>query len=144
MSRAHRIGILFATLGLLASTYLLAMRIAGVLPPCAPPPFDGCGKVETSVWSSVGPIPVAAIGVIGSAVLLLASIVHARTKREGALALWLFAGLVGAAAEIGFISIQEFLIHAWCIWCLFYGTTVFICASAAISASRAFARSTRA
>lgn len=146
MSRAHRIGITVSAIGVAISTYLLSIRIAGIPAICGPAlgPFGGCAKVEASVWSSIGPIPVAAIGVVGSIILLAASIAHARTKREEALAIWLFAGLAGAAVEVGLILIQALVIEAWCGWCLLYGTTVLTSAAAAISVSLAQARSTRA
>ncbi|MFM7824627.1 MAG: vitamin K epoxide reductase family protein, partial [Candidatus Limnocylindrus sp.] len=99
MSRAHRISALVSAVGVAISVYLLSIRLIGVPAICGPAlgPFGGCSKVEASAWSSIGPIPVAAIGVVGSALLLVATIIHARTRREEVLALWLFAALVGAA-----------------------------------------------
>ncbi|MFM8177194.1 MAG: hypothetical protein ACKN9G_05650, partial [Candidatus Limnocylindrus sp.] len=75
--------------------------------------------------------------------LLVATIIHARTRREEVLAVWLFAALVGAAVEIGLIAIQAFLIGAWCVWCLLYGSTVLIGAATVISVVRLYAREAR-
>jgi len=145
VSRAHRISALLSAAGVAISTYLLGIRLIGIPAICGPAlgPFGGCAKVEASAWSSIGPIPVAAIGVAGSAAILVATIVHARNRSEGVLAFWLFAALAGAAIEAGLIAIQAFVIGAWCLWCLLYGSTVLLGAVAVISVARSFAREAR-
>ena len=146
MSRAHRIGIAVAVVGVGLSAFILGEKI-GIFPEvCGPAwgPFSGCKTVEASQWSSIGPIPIAAIGLVGSLVLLAAAYLHARTKREEALAIWLLAGIAGSAIEIALILIQALFIGEWCGKCLLYGATVLIGAAAAISASFSHARSTRA
>ncbi|MEY2732121.1 MAG: hypothetical protein RLZZ588_846 [Chloroflexota bacterium] len=142
MSRAHRISAVASAAGLVISAYLLSIRLIGIPAICGPAlgPFGGCSKVEASAWSSIGPIPVAAIGVIGSAVLLVATIMHARNRSEGILAMWLFAALAGAAIEVGLIAIQAFVIGAWCVWCLLYGSTVLVGAASVIRVARSYAR----
>jgi uncharacterized membrane protein len=146
VSRAHRIGVLFSAIGVGISAFILGEKLGWFPEVCGPAwgPFGGCKTVEASQWSSIGPIPIAAIGLVGSLVLLGAAYVHGRTQREEALMLWLFAGIVGAAVEVALILIQALLIGEWCGKCLLYGATVLISAAAAISASLAYARSTRA
>lgn len=146
MSRAHRIGILLSAIGIGISAFILGEKIGFFPEVCGPAwgPFGGCKTVEASQWSSIGPIPIAAIGLVGSLFLLITAYVHARTKREEALMLWLFAGIVGSAIEIALIFIQALFIGEWCGKCLLYGATVLISAAAAISASLAYARSARA
>ena len=146
MSRAHRIGILLSAIGIGISAFILGEKIGFFPEVCGPAwgPFGGCKTVEASQWSSIGPVPIAAIGLVGSLFLLITAYVHARTKREEALMLWLFAGIVGSAIEIALIFIQALFIGEWCGKCLLYGATVLISAAAAISASLAYARSTRA
>ena len=146
MSRAHRIGALFSAIGIAASGFILGEKFGLIPEVCGPAwgPFGGCKTVEASQWSSIGPIPIAAIGLIGSIVLFSATVIHARTRREDALMLWLFAGVAGSAIEIALIAIQALFIGEWCCKCLIYGATVLISAAAAISASLAHARSSRA
>lgn len=146
MSRAHRIGILLSAIGIGISAFILGEKIGFFPEVCGPAwgPFGGCKTVEASQWSSIGPVPIAAIGLVGSLFLLITAYVHARTKREEALMLWLFAGIVGSAIEIALIFIQALFIGEWCGKCLLYGATVLISAAAAISASLTYARSTRA
>ena len=145
MSRAHRMSTLVSAVGVAISAYLLGIRLIGIPAICGPAlgPFGGCAKVEASAWSSIGPIPVAAIGVVGSALLLVATLLHARHRSEGVLALWLFAALAGAAVDLGLIAIQAFVIGAWCVWCLLYGSTVLLGAVAVLSVVRSYARETR-
>jgi len=146
VSRAHRIGIIFSAIGICISAFILGEKIGFFPEVCGPAwgPFGGCKTVEASQWSSIGPVPIAAIGLVGSLFLLITAYLHARTQRDEALMLWLFAGIVGSAIEIALIIIQAIFIGEWCGKCLLYGATVLISAAAAISASLAYARSARA
>ena len=145
MSAAHRVGVAAALAGTLLSGYLLAVRLTGGQAICGPAlgPFGGCATVETSAWSSIGPIPIAAVGVVGSLTLFIATIAHGRRRDERALALWVLAATVGAMVELSLIAIQAFLIGAWCIWCLGYGATVFLSAGCALTVARAASRRQR-
>lgn len=135
--RAARFGAIVAAIGTAIATYLLAIRYAGIPAICGPAlgPFGGCAKVEASVYSSIGPIPVALIGVVGSLVLLFSSLHYLRTRSTVSLNIWVLAAVVGAAIELVLIAIQAFAIGAWCGWCLLYGLTVLLSAAAAIIAA---------
>jgi uncharacterized membrane protein len=113
--RAARFGAVVSAIGTVIATYLLAIRYA--------------------VYSSIGPIPVALIGVIGSLVLLVASVHYLRTRSTISLNIWVLAAVVGAAIEIVLVAIQAFAIGAWCGWCLMYGLTIILSAIAAIIAA---------
>ena len=135
--RAVRCGAIISAIGTVIATYLLAIRYAGVPALCGPAlgPFGGCAKVESSVYSSIGPIPVALVGVVGSLVLLIASVHYLRTHSRVSLNIWVLAAIVGAAIELVLIAIQAFAIGAWCGWCLLYGLTVILSAAAAVIAA---------
>lgn len=135
--RAVRFGVVVSAIGTVIATYLLAIRFAGIPAICGPAlgPFGGCAKVEASAYSSIGPIPVALIGVVGSLVLLIASVHYLRTRSTISLNIWALAAMVGAAIELVLIAIQAFVIGAWCGWCLLYGLTVILSAAAAITAA---------
>ena len=135
--RAVRFGVVVSAIGTVIATYLLAIRFAGIPAICGPAlgPFGGCAKVEASVYSSIGPIPVALVGVIGSLVLLAASLHYLRTRSTFSLNIWALAAMVGAAIELVLIAIQAFVIGAWCGWCLLYGLTVILSAAAAVTAA---------
>jgi uncharacterized membrane protein len=135
--RAVRFGVVIAAIGTVIASYLLAIRFAGIPAICGPAlgPFGGCAKVEASVYSSIGPVPVALVGVVGSLVLLVASVHYLRTRSTISLNIWVLAALVGAAIELVLIAIQAFVIGAWCGWCLLYGLTVILSAVAAVIAA---------
>jgi uncharacterized membrane protein len=135
--RAARFGAVVSAIGTVIATYLLAIRYAGIPAICGPAlgPFGGCAKVEASVYSSIGPIPVALVGVVGSLVLLVASAHYVRTRSTISLNIWVLAAMVGAAIELVLIAIQAFAIGAWCGWCLMYGLTVILSAAAAVIAA---------
>lgn len=145
MSAAHRFGSIAALVGVGISAYLLFIRLTGGHAVCGPAlgPFGGCATVETSAWSSIGPIPVAAVGLLGSMLLFSTTVLHSRSGDERALALWVLAATVGAMIELGLIAIQALLIGAWCVWCLSYGLTVFASAACALSAARVAERHPR-
>lgn len=135
--RAAGFGAVISVIGTAIATYLLAIRYAGIPAICGPAlgPFGGCAKVEASVYSSIGPIPVALVGVVGSLVLLVASVHYLRTRSTVSLNIWVLASIVGAAIELVLIAIQAFAIGAWCGWCLLYGLTVILSAIAAVIAA---------
>ncbi|MBU6256672.1 MAG: hypothetical protein KGN04_04525 [Chloroflexi bacterium] len=135
--RAVRFGAVVSAIGTVIATYLLAIRYAGIPAICGPAlgPFGGCAKVEASAYSSIGPIPVALVGVVGSLVLLVASVHYLRTRSTVSLNIWVLASMVGAAIELVLIAIQAFAIGAWCGWCLLYGLTVILSAVAAVMAA---------
>lgn len=135
--RAAKFGAVVSAIGTAIATYLLAIRYAGIPAICGPAlgPFGGCAKVEASIYSSIGPIPVALVGVVGSLVLLAASVHYLRTRSTIALNIWALAAMVGAAIELVLIAIQAFAIGAWCGWCLLYGLTVILSAVAAVIAA---------
>ena len=144
--RAVRVGVAASAIGTIVATYLLAIRVVGIPAICGPAlgPFGGCAKVEASAYSSIGPIPVALIGVVGSAVLFVASLHYLRTRSKFSLNIWALAAMVGAAVELVLIAIQAFAIGAWCGWCLLYGSTVIVSAATAIMAAAQAERETTA
>lgn len=144
--RAVRVGVAASAIGTLVATYLLAIRVVGIPAICGPAlgPFGGCAKVEASAYSSIGPIPVALIGVVGSAVLFVASLHYLRTRSKFSLNIWALAAMVGAAIELVLVAIQAFAIGAWCGWCLLYGSTVIVSAATAIMAAAQAERETTA
>jgi uncharacterized membrane protein len=75
-----------------------------------------CDMVNRSIYSVVLGVPVALIGVLGYAALLLLSTIY-RSKAETPVML-----LIGALAGLGFALyltyIEKFVLAVWCILCL--------------------------
>jgi uncharacterized membrane protein len=89
-----------------------------------------CDLVNRSVYSRVGPVPVAAIGLVGYAVLLTLS----RARRRAARTLMLLAALVGLAFCLYLTYIEAFVLGVWCILCLSsLGTMMAITVLAAVA-----------
>jgi len=113
-----------ALIGFADSAYLTAQHVRGVIPPCGL--ASSCDTVLTSKYASVGPVPVAALGLLyyGAIIVLLIAYVDSGAYRPLHIATWLIgAGMLGT---IYFISIQAFVLHAWCLYCLTSALMTFI------------------
>jgi len=104
--------------GLGVSAYLTATFFTGVGPACGIVP--GCREVAESEYSKILGIPVAAVGVIGYSLMLLASLAGVGLERPP-IALRLFLGVgAGIAATFSvYLTVIEYaVIHAACVYCL--------------------------
>jgi uncharacterized membrane protein len=113
---------LVAAVGLAISAYLLAVRLAGELPACGI--TAGCETVQTSEYSELFGIPVAAFGVVFSAIVLVAGLVWWRRGDRRALYVAYGIGILGTLMVAYLTYLELFVIHAICTWCVAYGTTV--------------------
>jgi uncharacterized membrane protein len=110
---------LASLIGLLLSAYLYLYKIGriGTLA-CG---TGGCETVQTSVWSRFAGVEVSLIGVIGYTLLLgvaLAALQPSQTERRGAVALFTLLAAVGVLFTVYLTSLELFVIHALCRWCL--------------------------
>lgn len=105
-----------ALIGFADSSYLTAQHIRGVIPPCGL--LSNCERVLTSQYATIGPMPVAALGMVyyGSILVLLIAFFDMRDRRILHAASWLaVAGMLGS---LYFVYVQAFIIGAWCPYCL--------------------------
>ena len=111
--------VLLALVGLLVATYLWLYKI-GVIGElqCG---TGGCEVVQTSRYAELFGVPVALYGVVGYAVLFILGLVGLRPARAGDRRI---AALLAALATSGFAftlyltSLELFVIHAVCRWCV--------------------------
>jgi vitamin-K-epoxide reductase (warfarin-sensitive) len=75
-----------------------------------------CDIVNRSIYSEIGGIPVALIGLLGNAGLLALATVY-RAKAE-APKLLLLASLAGLGFALYLTYIEKFVLAVWCILCL--------------------------
>jgi uncharacterized membrane protein len=75
-----------------------------------------CDAVNKSAYSHIGPIPVAAIGVVGYVVLLLLS--RVRREKRFISALLVLGALVGAGFSAWLTYIEARVLLSYCIICL--------------------------
>jgi uncharacterized membrane protein len=106
-----------AFIGFADSAYLTAQHYFALPLPCSI--THGCEKVLTSVYSMVGPIPLAAFGIAFYLfVFFLALDILTTTQMSlGRLRLLTIATIIGFLMSVIFESMQAFLIHAFCQYC---------------------------
>jgi len=103
--------LVLSALGAAIAAYLTATHLAQVQVACA---TGGCETVQSSRYSELAGIPVAALG-LGGYALLAAS---AATRRELARALGAAAALGGLAFAAYLLYVQAAVLDAFCQWCL--------------------------
>jgi uncharacterized membrane protein len=101
-----------AVVGLAIAAYLTYVHYAGLHPLCLA--SGGCEKVQSSHWSKLAGIPVAAIGLAGYAAILASLLVPG----EAGLAGCALVALVGFGFSAYLTYIELFRIHAVCQWCV--------------------------
>lgn len=104
---------LVALVGVLLSAYLTWTHLWGVPPVCVGG-GGGCEAVQTSRYSEILGLPVAALGLIAYAVLLLSAV----SSGERAVFLGLFVALVGVLFSAYLTYLELFVIGAVCQWCV--------------------------
>jgi len=119
MQRRMAVAVL-ALLGLLLSVYL-ALHQLGLLGNLACGVGGGCEKVQASRWAYIAGIPVAAFGVAGYLAILVAALagLQERWLDSATPARWLvLLSGAGVLFTLYLMALEEFVIHAWCRWCL--------------------------
>ena len=109
-------------IGLLIASYLSIVELGGGVPTCGP--LHGCETVARSEYARIGGVPVAVYGVVLSLVLLSLALAWIRSDNPTLLDAHYGLSLIGVIFEIYFLSLQLFIIHALCIWCTLYGTSL--------------------
>lgn len=110
---------LLALVGLLIALYMLAYAL-GLTGPVICGVGD-CEAVQNSPYSRLGPIPVAAFGVLGYLALLLVSFMGLQPASRGSRFVpgaLLAGGALGLVFTAYLTYLEAFVIHAWCQWCV--------------------------
>ncbi|HTW12431.1 MAG TPA: vitamin K epoxide reductase family protein, partial [Solirubrobacteraceae bacterium] len=115
-SRAlRRVMLVIAALAILLTIYLVYVHYSGARPICTSKGGDTCLKVQTSVWSKVGPVPVSLIGLIGYIAILLSLLAPDRDEMR---VLTLGMTLFGVCFS-GYLTYRElFTLHEICEECV--------------------------
>ena len=119
---------LIALVGLGIAAYLTYIHYAGLQPLCLA--SGGCEKVQSSHWSKLAGIPVATIGLVGYAAILVLLFVPG----EAGLAGTAFVALVGFGFSAYLTYVELFRIHAVCQWCV--ASALLMTALAGLSVAR--------
>jgi len=137
---------LLAVPGLLVAFYLLLYHNGALVPACKVGGWEDCGQVSgpNAPYASLGPIPVALIGLVGYAALFLATWLPAWLPSLRHYLPELLVGLTGLALlfTLGLTALEVFVIHAVCRYCLISAGIILVMFVLAISYLRAANRAT--
>jgi vitamin-K-epoxide reductase (warfarin-sensitive) len=100
-----------ALLGMVVASLALHVHYSTELEPCSINAQWDCGIVNHSPYAMIGPVPVAAIGIAGYAVMFVLAL--ARRKR-----LVLAAALVGLGFSLYLTHIEKDVLLVWCVYCV--------------------------
>jgi len=129
VSRVLLVITLLAVVGIVLSAVSLKNHYSGVKTEyCDLGDTFNCDLVNRSVYSHIGPVPVAAIGLVGYAALFALS----RLRQRGAHLLMLLGALAGLAFALYLTYIEAYALGVWCILCL--GSLAIIAGITALSA----------
>jgi uncharacterized membrane protein len=102
-----------AAAGLAISAYLTWAHLSGTVPVCVGG-SGGCETVQTSRYSEIMGVPVAALGLFAYATMLACAVL----RGEGAAVSGLFVALVGVLFSAYLTYLELFVIRAICQWCM--------------------------
>ncbi len=107
--------IILALAGFLDATYLTVEHFTNAIPPCS---VGGCEQVLTSPYASMLGVPVALIGLIFYAAILLLCMAYSTTRDIRLFHIVAYFSVIGFVGSIWFVFAQIVLIHAICPYCL--------------------------
>lgn len=106
----------FSTIGFIDATYLTVVHYQGESPACSL--IHGCDVVTSSSYSLFFGIPVALFGLLFYITVILLSVAYIDRKKEIFLHIIAWLSISSFFASIWFVSLQLFVIHAICIYCM--------------------------
>lgn len=104
--------------GLAVATYLSVEHVTGGIPACGV--SAGCDSVTTSEYAVLMGVPVAIVGVVGYAALLLGTLAYLGLDDPPTGLSYALMGiaLLGEGFTLYLVYTQAFRIHAYCEYCL--------------------------
>ena len=122
---AYSLAAILAMAGLTDAVYLAVMHLTGQSAVCGA--SAGCSQVLSSKYAQIGPVPVALLGAVGYfsvfALAIFAACGYARAGR------WLILAVAPMfVGSLWFLSLQAFVLHAFCPYCLFSAAITFVLA----------------
>jgi uncharacterized membrane protein len=109
-----------ALIGLLIAGYLVISEVTNTQTICPATGAFNCDLVQKSIYSRVGPIPVAVLGLLGYLAILGVLTLETRVElfaERGKLLVFGMA-LIGLLFTGYLTAMEAFVLHAWCIWCI--------------------------
>ncbi|MGC2163305.1 MAG: vitamin K epoxide reductase family protein [Silvibacterium sp.] len=100
-----------ALIGIVVSVLAFQIHYSNAVQPCDINARWDCGIVNHSRYSMIGHIPVATIGIIGYAALVLLALMRRRK-------LTLLAAILGLAYALYLSNIEAHILEVWCLYCV--------------------------
>jgi vitamin-K-epoxide reductase (warfarin-sensitive) len=102
---------LLAVVGILVSYLALRVHYSNDIQPCDINAHWDCGVVNHSPFAMMGPVPVAAVGIAGYALLGVLALARRRKLALG-------ASIVGLGFALYLTYIEKFVLMVWCLYCV--------------------------
>ena len=118
--------LILTSIGLLDALYLTYQHYANTIPPCHLSLFADCGQVLQSVYATVYGIPIALLGAIHYSLLFLSLFVALYSGKILWKRIIFILTAIGFVTSLYLVSLQGFVLHAWCVYCLFSALTSFV------------------
>ncbi|OHA18782.1 MAG: hypothetical protein A2664_04720 [Candidatus Taylorbacteria bacterium RIFCSPHIGHO2_01_FULL_46_22b] len=109
--------LLVSLFGFADTAYLTVKHFKGEIPPCVL--FSGCDTVTSSSYSTIGPIPIALLGLLFYFAVFLLTLIFLDRRNNQALKLIFFAAIPAFLFSMWLLYVQLFVLHAACIYCMF-------------------------
>lgn len=117
--------VVIAIIGLVDAIYLTASHYMGGVPTCTA--LEGCDEVATSDYATIGPLPVALMGAIFYATVLIAGFIWFDVRKSFILKLLPYLTVPAFVFSGWLVYLMNSVIEAWCLYCLISaGTTTLI------------------
>jgi vitamin-K-epoxide reductase (warfarin-sensitive) len=100
-----------ALIGIVVSVLAFQVHYSNAVQPCDINSRWDCGIVNHSRYSMIGHIPVAAVGIVGYAALVLLALMRRRS-------LTLLASVIGLAYALYLTNIEAHKLEVWCLYCV--------------------------
>ncbi|HSB91354.1 MAG TPA: vitamin K epoxide reductase family protein [Anaerolineales bacterium] len=116
--RARIVGMLLAVVGLLDAAYLAYVKLTNQLASCSN--IGDCEKVNSSRFADIGGVPIAVLGAVGFALILVAMALDHPGGRWQDTGRYAFFGLtlVGTLYSAYLTYIELFVLRAVCPFCV--------------------------
>jgi uncharacterized membrane protein len=108
-----------AIAGIVVSSLALQVHYSTAVEPCSINAHWDCGIVNHSRFAVIGGVPVALIGILGYAALLVALLFDHKGRRGRKARYVLLAGaLAGLVFSLYLSHIEASLLEVWCLYCV--------------------------
>ncbi|HVZ11391.1 MAG TPA: vitamin K epoxide reductase family protein [Candidatus Paceibacterota bacterium] len=119
-------GMIVALIGFADAFYLTLTHYQNKIPPCT---VGGCETVLTSPYATIGSVPISLVGVLYYAAVLGCLMLFFQFGAQKWLRMWRGASTIAFLVTLVLVSLQLFVIHAICLYCMasaIVATTLFV------------------